>query len=658
MTAGGILPNYQRFVNGVPVPFSRKSFRPREKYVIFLVFITFGLVCFGTFFFLPEFKGSKSTADSVYKVYDKIKKAGPELLIPPPPHLEDDKDTLKLVRHDIDGQPDPHVIDDREKLKAKIEQDEQLKVLERPDMGLNKKTSSSTIRSIVKPLDQAPLRGPETNLLIKEGSDIITVPPAPSDHYPKTTGGEDEDPEARERRNKVKEMMKHAWDNYVKYAWGKNELRSITKRAHSASIFGSMPVGATILDGLDTLYIMGMQEEFKKGREWIANELNIDTLSSDVSVFEVNIRFVGGLLACYSLTGDVVFRDRAQEIADKLLPAFQTPTGIPNALINFKTGASKNYGWASGGSSILSEFGTLHLEFAYLSDVTGNPIYRSKVDHIRQFIRGLDKPKGLYPNYLNPKTGKWGQHHMSMGALGDSFYEYLLKAWIQSNKEDIEARQMYDDAMQAAMQHMLQTSPNGLMYFAELKFDRPEHKMDHLGCFSGGLLALGGKTLTNEMSEKYVEVASKITNTCHESYDRSYTKLGPESFRFSDGFEAKALKSSEKYYILRPEVIESYFYMYRLTKDQKYRDWGWEAVQALEKHCRVPGGYTGLKNVYSEEPLQDDVQQSFFLAETLKYLYLLFSDDSLFQLNEWVFNTEAHPLPIKGVNPFYREAAV
>lgn len=185
---------------------------------------------------------------------------------------------------------------------------------------------------------------------------------------------------------------------------------------------------------------------------------------------------------------------------------------------------------------------------------------------------------------------------MSMGALGDSFYEYLLKAWIQSNKEDIEARQMYDDAMQAAMQHMLQTSPNGLMYFAELKFDRPEHKMDHLGCFSGecnnliknksmsllfsgGLLALGGKTLTNEMSEKYVEVASKITNTCHESYDRSYTKLGPESFRFSDGFEAKALKSSEKYYILRPEVIESYFYMYRLTKDQKYRDWGWEAVQ-------------------------------------------------------------------------------
>ncbi|XP_044261688.1 mannosyl-oligosaccharide alpha-1,2-mannosidase IA-like isoform X2 [Tribolium madens] len=460
------------------------------------------------------------------------------------------------------------------------------------------------------------------------------------------------------RKEKVKEMMKHAWDNYVRYAWGKNELKPISKRGHSASIFGTLPIAATILDGLDTLYIMGMKDEFKQARDWVANELDLNSMTADVSVFESNIRFVGGLLSCFALTGDVMFRDKAQQIADKLLPAFQTQTGIPHALVNLKTGASKNFGWASGGSSILSEFGTLHLEFAYLSDITGQPIYRNKVDHIRQFLQSLEKPNGLYPNYLNPKTGKWGQHHMSMGALGDSFFEYLLKAWLQSNKEDNEARQMFDDAMQAVLQHMLFTSPSGLMYFAELKFDRPEHKMDHLGCFSGGLLALGAKTLKNDMSNRYMEVAKKITHTCHESYDRSNTKLGPEAFRFTEGAEARALKNSEKYYILRPEVIESYFYMWRLTKDQKYRDWGWEAVQALEKYCRVPGGYTGLKNVYSDDPQKDDVQQSFFLAETLKYLYLLFSDDSLISFDNWVFNTEGHPLPIKGVNPFYREASV
>ncbi|KAF2898730.1 hypothetical protein ILUMI_07444 [Ignelater luminosus] len=218
MTASGILPTYQRFVNGVPVPFSRKSFRPREKYVIILVFITFGLVCFGTFFFLPEFKGSKSTADSVYKVYNKIKKAGPELLIPPPPHLEDDKDTLKLVRHDDDGQIDPHVIDDRAKLRAKIEQDEQLKVLERPDMGINinKKTSSTTAKSnVVKPLEESVLNDLEENALVKLDN-IITVPPAMSDHYPKTTGGEDEEMDARDRRDKVKENEIGKQMNYLK----------------------------------------------------------------------------------------------------------------------------------------------------------------------------------------------------------------------------------------------------------------------------------------------------------------------------------------------------------------------------------------------------------------------------------------------------------
>ncbi|KAJ9600137.1 hypothetical protein L9F63_009547, partial [Diploptera punctata] len=355
-------------------------------------------------------------------------------------------------------------------------------------------------------------------------------------------------------------MMKHSWDNYVRYAWGKNELRPISKRGHSASIFGSMSLGATIVDGLDTLYIMGLDEEFKQGRDWIAEKFDINSATTDLSVFETNIRFVGGLLTCFALTGDIMFRDKAEEIAEKLLPAFQTQTGIPHSLINVKLGAaSKNYGWASGGCSILSEIGTLHLEFSYLSDVTGNPVYRAKVDHIRRVIQGMDKPRGLYPNYINPKMENGANHHhMSMGGLGDSFYEYLLKAWLQSGREDQEARQMYDDAMHYVLLHMLKVSPGGLTYISDMKFDRLEHKMDHLACFSGGMIGLGAHTLKNDLSKRYMGIADAITNTCHESYDRTATKLGPEAFRFTDAIEAKALKSSEKYYILRPEVIESY----------------------------------------------------------------------------------------------------
>lgn len=241
-----------------------------------------------------------------------------------------------------------------------------------------------------------------------------------------------------------------------------------------------------------------------------------------------------------------------------------------------------------------------------------------------------------------------------MGALGDSFYEYLLKAWVQSGGKDLEARKMYDDAMEAVEKHLLQTSAKGkLMYLADMKYDRLEHKMDHLACFSGGLIALGAQSMEKEAKQHYTNIGAGITNTCHESYVRTATGIGPESFRFSDTIEAKAMRQSEKYYILRPEVVESYFYLWRLTKDQKYRDWAWEAVQALEKHCRVANGYSGLKNVYDADGPKDDVQQSFLFAETLKYLYLIFSDDSLISFDEWVFNTEAHPLPILGRNPAY-----
>ncbi|XP_044583654.1 mannosyl-oligosaccharide 1,2-alpha-mannosidase IA isoform X1 [Cotesia glomerata] len=457
-----------------------------------------------------------------------------------------------------------------------------------------------------------------------------------------------------QRREKIKEMMKHGWDNYVRYAWGKNELRPISKRGHSASIFGASNMGATIVDGMDTLYIMGLHDEYKQARDWIAQNLDFD-INSEISLFEANIRFMGSLLTNYALTGDVMFRDKAVQLAERMLPAFQTETGIPHSLINLHTGMSRNYGWASGGCSILSELGTMHLEFSYLSDITGNPVFKSKVEHVRSTLRSLEKPKGLYPNFIHPRTGKWGLHHISLGALGDSFYEYLLKAWIQSGKEDTEAREMYEEAINAIIDHMIFKSPGGLTYVSDLKYDKVEHKMGHLACFAGGMFALGAKAMDNDESRNHMAYAAELTRTCHESYDRSVTKLGPETFHFTDKTEAKCLKNGEKYYILRPETFESYFILWRLTKDPKYREWGWEAVEALEKHCRVPGGFTGISNVYSVDSAKDDVQQSYFFAETLKYLYLLFSDDNLISLDDWVFNSEAHMLPIKG-NPLYRQA--
>ncbi|XP_068533692.1 mannosyl-oligosaccharide 1,2-alpha-mannosidase IA [Anas acuta] len=592
------------------------AFRLTEKFVLLLVFSAFITLCFGAIFFLPD---SSKLLSGVFFHSAALQPPPPggQPRAPPQPGggpAAGGRGSLARIRADHE--------------RALREAKETLQKLPeeiRGDIRRDKEKVAQDARGRKEPaasgLPQRPFRPPVG-----------------------AAGQEPADPAVRQRRAKIKEMMKHAWDNYKRYAWGLNELKPISKQGHSSNLFGNIQ-GATIVDALDTLYIMEMKEEFKEAKDWVEKNLDFN-VNAEISVFEVNIRFVGGLLSAYYLSGEEIFRKKAVELGEKLLPAFNTPTGIPWALLNIKSGIGRNWPWASGGSSILAEFGTLHLEFVHLSHLSGNPVFAEKVMNIRKVLNRLDKPEGLYPNYLNPSSGQWGQHHVSIGGLGDSFYEYLLKAWLMSDKTDEEGKKMYYDAVQAIETHLIRKSSGGLTYIAEWKGGLLEHKMGHLTCFAGGMFALGADGAPSDKTGHHIELGAEIARTCHESYDRTSMKLGPEAFRFDGGVEAIATRQNEKYYILRPEVIETYMYMWRLTHDPKYRQWAWEAVEALEKHCRVDGGYSGIRDVYNNHESHDDVQQSFFLSETLKYLYLLFSDDDILPFEHWVFNTEAHPLPI------------
>ncbi|KJH42565.1 glycosyl hydrolase family 47 [Dictyocaulus viviparus] len=489
----------------------------------------------------------------------------------------------------------------------------------------------------------------------------IVAPPIPR---PEVAGSDD----VQAQRITVKQMTKFAWDSYRKYSWGSNELRPISKIGHSASVFGMGEMGATIVDAIDTLWIMGLKEEYEQAREWIA--LNLDfavSAKGDLSVFETNIRFIGGLLSIYALTNDKMYLEKAETIGKLLLPAFNTPTGIPYALVNVISGSAKNYGWASGGCSILSEFGSLQLEFDYLSVLTGNHVFSEKIKRIREFLTEIEKPNGLYPLYLNPKTGKWGSVSYSIGALGDSFYEYLLKHWLITGKKDTPTKNEYDSAVFAMEKKMLfESNRSKLWYFANIHGTRIEHKMEHLACFSGGMFALQSANEANStIASHYLDLAEKLAHTCHESYVRSAIGIGPEAFRFTSDVEAKAVSVNEKYYILRPEVIYIVPVALKLQKSkfiagggdmvlslanyeqEKYRGWAWDVVVALERYAKVEAGYSGIRDVYTIPVEHDDVQQSFLFAELFKYLYLIFSDDSVLSLDKWVFNTEAHPFPIR-----------
>ncbi|XP_078170731.1 alpha-mannosidase 1 [Carex rostrata] len=445
------------------------------------------------------------------------------------------------------------------------------------------------------------------------------------------------DPINKERREKVKDAMRHAWSSYVTYAWGQDELQPQTK--NGVNSFGGL--GATLIDSLDTLYIMGLEDEFRKARDWVANSLDFNK-DYEASVFETTIRVVGGLLSTYDLSGDKIFLDKAKDIADRLLPAWDTSSGIPFNRINLMHGRPHNQGWTNG-DSILADSGTEQLEFIALSQRTGDPKYQEKVENsIKQFKKILPSD-GLLPIYINPHTGTASYSTITFGAMGDSFYEYLLKAWIQGNKtENVKHyRKMWETSMEGLQSLVRRTTPSSFTYICEKNGDSLHDKMDELACFAPGMLALGSSGYGPEKSKLILTLAEELARTCYNFYESTPTKLAGENYYFSSGQD---MSVGTSWNILRPETIESLVYLWRFTGNKMYQEWGWNIFQAFEKNSRIESGYVGLRDVNSGE--KDNMMQSFFLAETLKYLYLLFSPSSLISFDEWVFNTEAHPLKI------------
>ncbi|KAG0479435.1 hypothetical protein HPP92_010192 [Vanilla planifolia] len=445
------------------------------------------------------------------------------------------------------------------------------------------------------------------------------------------------DPVDSERREKVKEAMLHAWNSYEKYAWGEDELKP--QSMHGIDSFGGL--GATLVDSLDTLYIMGLTEQFQKARDWVANFLDFNK-NYGASVFETTIRIVGGLLSAYDMSGDSMFLDKARDIADKLLPAWSTPTGIPYNRINLAHGNPHNFGWA-GGNSILADSGTEQLEFIALSQRTGNPKYQQKVEGVISQLQKTFPHDGLLSIYINPHSGTSSRALVTFGAMGDSFYEYLLKAWIQGNRTESvkHYREMWETSMKGLQSLIRKSTPSSFTYICERNGDRLSHKMDELACFVPGMLALGSSGFAPEDAKRILSLAEELAWTCYNFYEATSTKLAGENYLFVDGQD---MHVGTSWNILRPETVESLFYLWRLTGNKTYKEWGWNIFQAFEKNSRIESGYVGLKDVNSG--VKDDMMQSFFLAETLKYLYLLFSPPSLISLDEWVFNTEAHPLKI------------
>jgi mannosidase alpha-like ER degradation enhancer 2 len=409
----------------------------------------------------------------------------------------------------------------------------------------------------------------------------------------------------------------HSWQGYERYAWGHDELRPVSRTFRDW--YGDSLL-MTPVDSLDTLLLLGETAEAEKAKTLILSRLSFDK-DMEVQNFEVTIRLLGGLLSGYQRTGDRRLLKLAEDLGTRLLPVFNSPTGMPYRFVNLKTGKTRD------ARSNPAEIGTLLLEFGTLAKLTGKPVFYDKAKNAVVELYKRRSKIGLVGEEIDVETGQWLSPASHVGGGIDSYYEYLLKSARLFGDQDLAA--MWKESVRAINRYLADEALTGLWYgqVDRTTGERTASEFGALHAFLPAVLALGGDPGDLGRARRLEESAYKMWNL---------NGIEPEVLDY------RTMQIKEAGYPLRPEIIESAYYLYAYTKDPRYLEMGRTFFMGLLAHCRTADGYTVLKDGSTKE--KGDLMPSYFLAETLKYLYLLFAPDGTLDLGKVVLNTEAHPL--------------
>ncbi|ONI08449.1 hypothetical protein PRUPE_5G178500 [Prunus persica] len=422
----------------------------------------------------------------------------------------------------------------------------------------------------------------------------------------------------RRLRDKVHKMFYHAYDNYMIHAFPHDELKPLSKSfTDSLSELGNLKLerlpqdysgsALTLIESLSSLVIMGNNTEFQSAVVWLSENLTFN-VDARVNLFECNIRVLGGLVSAHLLATDStdrlgkgVYKNQlltlAEDLGKRFLPAFNTPTGLPYAWVNLKYGVMEN-------------------------ETTETSTSGCALRALRK-LWSMRSSLNLLGTTLDVSTGEWIEYSTGIGAGVDSFYEYLFKAHILFGKEEF--WRMFHSAYIAVQKYFR----HGPWYHeADMRTGKATYwQLTSLQAFWPGLQVLVG------------DIAA--ANSSHREFVYVWKKYGvlPERYLL----DHQMLHPTEKYYPLRPELAESTFYLYQATKDPWYIEVGESIVNSLNLYTKVDGGFASIRDVTTMQ--LEDHQHSFFLAETCKYLFLLFDDSFLVEKN-YIFTTEGHPLPV------------
>ncbi len=421
--------------------------------------------------------------------------------------------------------------------------------------------------------------------------------------------------EAARMAEQVREATRHAWQGYMQYARGHDDLKPISAQPRD---WYPAPLLMSPVDALDTLLLLGLDKEANEARELIVGQLSFDQ-DIEVQNFEVTIRLLGGLLSAYQITNDARLLKLADDLGTRLSPVFDSPTGLPYTHVNLRTGKTR------GKISNPAETGTLLLEFGTLARLTGKQAYYDKAKRALVETYKRRSKIGLVGLNINVETGEWTNKDASIAGGIDSYYEYLLKCWKLFGDED--CKRMWEDSIGPLNRYLADEVRDGELWYGHADMDsgaRTSSTYGALDAFMPGLLALGGD----------LERARRL----QESNLKMWRLHGiePESLDYA------AMQVRSPGYALRPEIVESAYYLHHYTGDARYRGMGKEFFEDFVKYTRTEHGFSALKDVRSKE--KDDSMESFLFAETFKYYYLLFAPAETLDFDGVVFNTEAHPL--------------
>ncbi|KAI9453038.1 seven-hairpin glycosidase [Lactarius psammicola] len=483
-----------------------------------------------------------------------------------------------------------------------------------------------------------------------------------------------------QRADAVRGAFLHAYRGYLTHAAPHDELLPLAK----GPIDRFNGWGVSIIDSLDTMWLMGLYDEFDAALAFVANVTFVMEPEKYAPFFETVIRYLGGLLSAYALSQDPYPPRPRRYHRDRSLAR------VPYAL-----GSADVLTMGRSAHASFAEALTCQLEYKYLSYLTGRKEYYDAVEKVMDIMYKVNVTSTgeLFPIHWSTNNGLPVGHKVSVGAGTDSAYEYMLKQWLLTGRTDTKARDLYLRSVNAILDHLTYLSPSrNLLYVTDATVDlhgtfKPSHKLEHLTCFLPATLALGAVTLP-EVPQRHMWAARALAHTCWMLYADSPSGLAPdkvtmrpksntgiaspigklwvthlEQWEQSGGQgdppgvpPAEPVRGTgrpsgytplRRSYLLRPETVESFYLLWRTTGDEVWRERGWEVFEALEREARVEGGgYACLKNAHHVGGPKYDRMPSWFLAETLKYLFLLFTDEDLVPLDQWVFNTEAHPLPV------------